>query len=157
MSIEIQLQSADNAWHYTTGEKLLLIQRSGKLKTTAIGTSYPERPVLWFSTHPEFEPTAQKLLHGLGPVRRATVIELRKYAKGLFRFGISRSKLVPWRELVINARMSRTVARKLEERGRECGAYPGQWFGSFNDIACDQLILEKMDDQMNWLECRSPS
>ncbi len=52
------------SWHYTTGDKYELIKKSGLLLPADIGISPPERPILWFSTHPRYEPTALKPLCG---------------------------------------------------------------------------------------------
>jgi hypothetical protein len=48
------------AWHYTTGSNALLIFESGVLRPTSLYVAPPEKPVLWFSTTPYWEPTASK-------------------------------------------------------------------------------------------------
>ena len=47
-------------WHYTTGQKLDLILRSGHILPTLAKVPPHEKPVAWFSTSPIWEPTATK-------------------------------------------------------------------------------------------------
>ena len=49
------------AWHYTTGEKLDLILRSGAILPTTAKVPPHEKPVAWFSTSDVWEPTATKV------------------------------------------------------------------------------------------------
>ena len=49
------------AWHYTTGQKLALILRSGAILPTTAKVPPHEKPVAWFSTSDEWEPTATKV------------------------------------------------------------------------------------------------
>ena len=48
------------AWHYTTGQKLDLILRSGAILPTTAKVPPHEQPVAWFSASPQWEPTATK-------------------------------------------------------------------------------------------------
>ena len=48
------------ASHYTTGQKLDLILRSGAILPTTAKVPPHEKPVAWFSTSPRWEPTASK-------------------------------------------------------------------------------------------------
>ena len=48
------------AKHYTTGQKLDLILRSGHILPTTAKVPPHEKPVAWFSTSPQWEPTATK-------------------------------------------------------------------------------------------------
>ena len=47
-------------FHYTTGQKLDLIVRSGHITPTTAKVPTHEKPVAWFSTSPTWEPTATK-------------------------------------------------------------------------------------------------
>ena len=49
------------AWHYTTGQKLAAILRSGVILPTTAKVPPHEKPVAWFSTSPTWEPTATKV------------------------------------------------------------------------------------------------
>jgi len=50
----------ENIYHYTTGLKLRSIINSGAIKPTTAKVEPHEKPVAWFSTSPEWEPTATK-------------------------------------------------------------------------------------------------
>jgi hypothetical protein len=48
-------------FHYTTGQKLRSIINSGAIKPTTAKIERNEKPVAWFSTSPQWEPTATKV------------------------------------------------------------------------------------------------
>jgi hypothetical protein len=48
-------------FHYTTGQKLAVILRSGAILPTTAHVPPHEKPVAWFSTSPTWEPTATKV------------------------------------------------------------------------------------------------
>ena len=50
----------DTVFHYTTGLKLKQIINSGYIKPSTAHVPPNEKPVAWFSTSPEWEPTATK-------------------------------------------------------------------------------------------------
>jgi hypothetical protein len=52
---------AGNIYHYTTGLKLRSIINSGAIKPTTAKIEPHEKPVAWFSTSPQWEPTATKV------------------------------------------------------------------------------------------------
>ena len=107
-------------WHYTTGQNFIEIVDSGELRPTVVGVQPPERGILWFSAHPQWEPTACKLLiRGDGTARRLSMEETYVRGRGLVRFGIDRRLLTPWNQLPRIARMSRRMAGGLE-RARWC-------------------------------------
>ena len=51
----------ENIYHYTTGLKLRSIINSGCIKPTTAKVDRNEKPVAWFSTSPQWEPTAAKV------------------------------------------------------------------------------------------------
>jgi hypothetical protein len=50
----------DTIFHYTTGSKLKQIINSGCIKPSTAHVPANEKPVAWFSTSPDWEPTASK-------------------------------------------------------------------------------------------------
>lgn len=83
------------AWHYTTAQKYHLIKQSWLSLPAHIGVAPPELPILWFSTHPTYEPTARKSLGDAygNIIRLLTVQEMYRLAGGLVRFRISTAAL----------------------------------------------------------------
>ena len=51
----------EHVYHYTTGLKLRSIINSGAIKPTTAKIEPHEKPVAWFSTSPQWEPTATKV------------------------------------------------------------------------------------------------
>ena len=51
----------ENIYHYTTGLKLRSIINSGAIKPTTAKIEPHEKPVAWFSTQEQWEPTATKV------------------------------------------------------------------------------------------------
>ena len=140
------------AWHYTTAQKYHLIKQSGLLLPAHIGVVPPELPILWFSTHPQYEPTARKPVgDAYGRIiRLLTVQEMHKFAGGLVRFGISTSALKRGEELRKAAKMSSTVWRQLEKTGKKMKANPTDWLGHVGSIALEEVTVELMDANMVW-------
>lgn len=140
------------AYHYTTAEKYELIKQSGLLLPADIGVLPPELPILWFSTHPRYEPSALKPLgdeYG-NVIRMLTVKELHEMGGGLVRFGISTAKLKRGEELRKAAKMSATVWRKLEKSGRKMKANPSDWLGHVGSVHVQEVTIEVMDKNMVW-------
>lgn len=140
------------AYHYTTAQKYELIKQSGLLLPADIGVLPPELPILWFSTHPRYEPSALKPLgdeYG-NVIRMLTVKELHERAGGLVRFGISVANLKRGEELRKAARMSATVWRKLEKSGKKMKANPSDWLGHVGSMDIQEVTIEVMDENMVW-------
>jgi hypothetical protein len=140
------------AWHYTTGEKYELIKKSGLLLPAESGVEPPERPILWFSTHPKFEPTAMKpLASAQGIIRMLTLEELRDMAGGLVRFGCPVTQLKFGENLRREAKMQSIVWRALAKRGAKVKASQGDWWGHVGSMALAEVTVEVMNDHKTWL------
>lgn len=65
-------------WHYTAGHKLPLIREAYALRPNGAKVAPNERPVVWFSADPLYEPTAIKLVQmpGQARLRRPSVAEM---------------------------------------------------------------------------------
>ena len=140
------------AWHYTTGDKYELIKNSGVLLPADIGVKLPERPILWFSTHPKFEPTAMKpLVNAQGPIRMLTLEELRDMAGGLVRFGCPVTRLKFGENLRKEAKMQSIVWRGLVKRALKVKASQGDWWGHVGSMSLDEVTVEVMNDHKAWV------
>ena len=139
------------AWHYTTGEKFIEIWECGFLRPTKVGIPQGERPILWLSTHQHWEPTASKALTAEnGEIVRLSMTETFEICGGLVRFGVTPSTLLPWPKLGQKAGMPAAIVAGLDKVGREQGADPRQWLGTFKNIrisACKAIhVAERGDD-----------
>jgi hypothetical protein len=138
-------------WHYTTEEKLNPIYADGALMPTAIKIGPNERPVLWFSSNPVWEPTANKALgvRGIGAVRSLTTDEMVQMFR-LIRFGIDSERLLHWPELRKVARIAHTEQRRLAKRARKVGAAPHHWYGSLQPVRLSELVREDYVPGEGW-------
>ncbi len=144
------------AWHYTTAKKFDLIMESKILLPADIGVIEPELPVLWFSTHPKFEPSAHKAItYSDGTYGNATLEEMYRMTGGLARFGCPISKLQCGENLRKAAKMKSLMWRRLVKRGVQMGAKPSDWWGHVGRMPLDEVIVEVMNPGMQW--CRVPT
>lgn len=145
------------AWHYTTGTKVVEIVKDGFLKPSSVHVDPPEHPILWFSIREDFEPTASKAVvveRGALP-RTLSVVEGVRSGRGLYRFGVGTSRLIPWLILRKRARMPKRIAKGLVAAGRKLGSNPNHWFGSLKPIRVDDCIIETArplgDESWEWV------
>jgi hypothetical protein len=134
-------------YHYTVGPKLPLIESSGKLLPTNIGSDDPrrERPVLWWSANSSWEPTATKLvtLDGGKTAVRPSLEQLQALF-GCYRFRLDTRnpsalhevglKLLPWSRMGMAARISPASVAHMVETGLEMGAVPTDWWGCLDPV-----------------------
>lgn len=140
------------SWHYTTGEKYELIKKSGLLLPADFGVCEPERPILWFSTHPKFEPTAMKPLRSAQSfVRMLTLEELREMAGGLVRFGCPVSRLKFGDNLRREAKMKSKIWRGLAKAATKINASQSDWWGHVGTMDIADLTVELMSNRMTWI------
>jgi hypothetical protein len=141
------------AWHYTNGLKLPLIRESGCLRPTDVGIGPAERPVLWFSTAPYWEPTSAKGWSQPfqdGPPRTLSMQENAERGEGLYRFGLPASALIRWPEIGKRAGIKAALRNSLMRVGRKQGANPAQWYGTFQEISIAGLALQQLVDFRYW-------
>lgn len=142
------------AWHYTTGQKYELIKQTGILLPADIGVEPPEQPILWFSTHPRYEPSAMKPLADAngGIIRRLTLDEMREMADGLYRFGYPIGQLKCGENLRKAVKMSSIWWRRLAKKGASnLKAEPADWWGHVGSLSLSEVTVEKMDANKQWI------
>lgn len=131
-------------YHYTTGNKLSPILNSSCLVPTNVMVAPHEKPVLWFSVNPRYEPTAIKLVAHGGHTHRPTVQELHQLI-GIFRFGfnVDDARLVPFNKLSRLARISPQDIAAMIASGMRIGATPAHWTGSLVPITLSEVDFEE--------------
>ena len=114
----------ENIYHYTTGLKLRSIINSGHIKPTTAKIEPYEKPVAWFSTSSQWEPTATKVpIPGM-----AGQIETAKAQGGLVRItvpGTCAPYIFP--QLPLMAGTSPQTSIGLLLSGLELGSDPSTW------------------------------
>lgn len=130
-------------FHYTVGPKLALISASQSLAPAGYGlaTSRAERPVLWLSSHPQWERTATKVISTDGGMTyvRPLLGDLQD-AVGLYRFrvdmqdsgGLSDAgiKLFSWPQIKVVARIAAMDVEQMTMSAMRLGARPMDWWGT---------------------------
>ena len=111
-------------YHYTTGLKLRSIINSGAIKPSTAHVPAHEKPVAWFSTSPEWEPTATKTSV---PGKLGQLITA-KAQNGLVRITVP-GACAPYgiQQLPKVAGTSLQAYTGLLLAGLELGADPGVW------------------------------
>lgn len=136
---------AASVFHYTVGTALAQIAASGHLQPSAVAVKLRERPVLWFSSNPKFEPTAIKMFLWEGSTEPVlpTFAELAE-GIGVYRFALPAGdpRLVPWQRLPLVARIAPADVRKMMATGLRVGARPADWSGSLVAIPVGEVTLE---------------
>jgi hypothetical protein len=111
-------------FHYTTGQKLRSIINSGAIKPTTAKIEPNEKPVAWFSTQDQWEPTATKV-----PIQgTAGQIATAKSQSGLVRItvpGTCAPYVFPQLPLIAGTKPSVFIGLLLA--GLELGSDPGSW------------------------------
>lgn len=146
---------AEIVWHYAAWMRLPTIVESGELTCSSVGAPN-EQPMLWFSAHQQWEPTATKMVKTKTGFRPLT---FRQQAEqfGCIRFGLSAwdLRLKSWREACVFAGTPRASVHALERAGKSRGGVPAQWYGSAVSIALDNLRFQVWMDE--WLDAESPA
>jgi hypothetical protein len=111
-------------FHYTTGLKVGQIIRSGHIRPATAQTAAHQKPVVWFSTSPEWDPTASKCLI---PGKLGQVITA-KAQSGLVRITVP-ANVAPHTIQDLPSIAGTTPAdwMGLLLVGLELGADPGAW------------------------------
>jgi hypothetical protein len=141
-------------WHYTTGECFWHIVQDGLIKPATARVPAGENPIVWFSTNPEWEPTANK--SWVNP--QGTLVGLDKDATaklggGLVRIGVA-NETAPhdWHAIKELSRMSSRMSRGLYAAAVACGARPGDWWGSLEPVPRSKWIAIQIYDEGAWVD-----
>ncbi|MCB1065978.1 MAG: hypothetical protein KDN20_24050 [Verrucomicrobiae bacterium] len=101
----------------------------------------------WYDENGEFYPYDE-----LDVGRRATMAETRRQFGGLFRFGLEKSALLPWRVIREAANIHPRRNRELIKSARELGANPAQWYGSLEPVSVLDCRIECEGKPGTWHE-----
>ncbi len=140
-------------WHYTTFECLLEIITDGQIRPATERVPVGERPIVWFSRNPKWEPTATKTFCGPdGTMREATIEEMEQIAGGLARIEVQ-SETAPhgWRQLQRLSCMRASVARRLEKAALRVYSFPEDWRGTFDPVPKERWISIEVFRNGTWV------
>lgn len=131
-----------NLYHYTNEYKARAIIDSGHLIPTGQPATPREKPVLWFSTHPFYEPTAIKPLVMGGELVEVS-LEVYREMFTLYRFWLVPGYPVSsWDRTCKLAKTPSKLRKAMEIKGRRQGGNPKQWFGTLEPVTLDNVVEE---------------
>lgn len=155
-------KSPETLYHYTIGPKLRLIGDARRLEPRGYGmaASAREKPVLWWSENPLWEPSANKVMSLDGKsFFRPTLKELQENV-GVYRFALDCRKpdglhavgikLIPWARIPLIAKIDPGDVARMLRGGMNVGATPTHWWGTLEPVPLSlqvsgALRLERLD------------
>lgn len=134
-------------WHYTTMNCLSGIIRDGVIRPATAGVPGNERPIVWFSRRPTWEPTATKAIVRSGMIRRATLEEMGVLA----RIGVAPEVAsFNWDQLRRQSGMRSGDARRLERAAIDQASFPGDWYGTFDPVPREKWLVIQTCHDAHW-------
>jgi len=144
-----------HVYHYTDiANKLPLIILSGGLKPTNTFAE-DERPLIWFTTSPDFEPTATKMVHNAKTDEmRVLTVEEQHEMLGNCRFLLPATdkRLMNWKKACAYAGTPKKIRVAIEKYSRESGSDTKDHFAVATFISLSELSFERWTGQ-EWLNC----
>ena len=134
-------------YHYTKVMHLPPILAQG-LKPTNVFIAPGEKPVLWFSTNPQWENT---VFCSDAPSLKEAHLRMRSMG-GLARIGCHDS-VAPhrWKELKELANIPSKFAMSLYQAAIAVQSRPGEWRGTFSVVPVKQFKTIEVFDGVNWV------
>jgi hypothetical protein len=127
-------------FHYTPVVRALKIILSGGVIERSTGKT---PPYVWLSSNPTNEPTANRLCLTQEHFRQAggdkhALFALQRQA----RFVFHGCDAIPWQNLPLTDADRLDLRLDLDQKGRDKGARPQDWFALPDDVPCRDLRLE---------------
>ena len=154
--MEPEGQKADSVktrWHYTTGQKLSQILDFGVLRPAAMDVPKAGRPVVWFSTNPVWEPTANLSRATLtGGLERLSKDQTYVLGGGLARIGVA-AEVAPhdWNAYKVLSGIAPKLAKQMYAAAIKIRSRPGQWFVTFDPVAQSQWLAVEVLEGDAWV------
>jgi len=128
-------------WHYTVGVRLRSILKDQMIEFATTGIRTGERPVVWATTSPKWEPTANKAINRDGHNVFLDKRETTTHGEGLYRIEVM-PEAVPygWDEYKRLSNIDERMAKGLARVAREQGSNYRDWRVSFKPVAADQWL-----------------
>ena|SRR5215813_7244601 len=112
-------------WHYTVGVKLRSILKDQVLRQATAHVHADERPVVWATTNPVWEQTANKMFGQEGLLVRLGKQETAAYGEGLYRVEVlPQAAPYGWGEFKRLSNIPEPVARSLGQAAHAQGSNP---------------------------------
>lgn len=137
-------------FHYTIGERLASIMKNGIRLATAY-VPVEVRPVVWFSTAPVWETTANKGAMIDGEYRTLTRDETRALGGGLVRVEVA-PEVAPykWKDYCTLSGDTEESLKGLKRTARHQGSDPRNWRVSFEPVPTDRFLAVEVWENSRW-------
>lgn len=138
-------------YHYFPTVHLPDILDDGSLRPSAAGGGRGERPALWFTSRPTYEPTAVKLVEEGHSVRQMTLQEQAR------RFGLARITVpghiapLTWTDWVAESGVRPVEVKRMRRKARRLGSDIALYRATFDAVpvaAC--AAVETSADGRSW-------
>lgn len=130
-------------WHYTTGRHIDAIFQSQRLAPRVPAWAPAGLAVVWFSTQPDWEPTANCAFQRPGTQHRllGTREMTDLLCDGLFRISVRRSvRIVTWQTYCERCRLMPRNVEACRRMAAIEGSHPGRWLASFDSIGVENWL-----------------
>lgn len=147
----------DIIYHYCPLTYARSILADGELRPSTDGIGARERPALWFTPRPTYEPTAVKMYKSpsTGLVRQLTLDE-QADRFGLARFAVPAS-VAPhdWGAWVRLSRVRTADAKRMARQARDLGSDISLYRATFDAVPVDRCVdIETSVDGRIWAPLR---
>jgi len=141
-------------WHYTVGNCLTSILKDGIIKPADTFVPEDQRPIVWFSTAPDWEYTANKAWRNPdGVIIPLTRKGTAKYGGGLVRIGVAPyTAPYNWGALKQLSPIPPRLAKSLRRTAERDGADPKDWWGTFDPVPRSQWISIQRHVDGQWVD-----
>lgn len=137
-------------WHYTTARNYVQIANSEELRAFGPRTQREQRKVVWFTTSPHWDHSANPVVTPSdGRRRKATLDETIVVGGGLVRISVGpESAPYDWQMFKRASGVSSKMARAMYEEAIRVGSRPSWWYASFENIPRSRwLAVEQWNDE----------
>lgn len=140
-------------WHYTVVQRLQQILQDGELRPSAVGVPKKEKPALWFSSNPVWEPSVNRLWQDIdGRVVRLSKDQTHVLGGGLARIGVA-PETAPhdWKSFKQASGIATARAQSIYDDAVRIGARPGQWFATLEPVPRGKWLSVEVWENETWM------
>jgi len=138
-------------WHYTTIKHYVKVSEAGYLLPSTRGDNPFERSILWFTSQPDFESTAEKRFRIDNYTRTLIIPDWFKSGEGKFRLGYPKDQLLTGSPLREASKTSQKTWKSYEKMAVRIGSQFDYWHGTTQCICIYDLVIEFMDVNGEWV------
>ena len=141
----------NSLYHYCSGQHTFKIGETGAILPSAAGAKGRERPAVWLTSRPTYEPTAVKQWEDHSGIRQLTLAEQATLI-GLARIVVPAS-LAPltWAEWVRESGVRKSEAKWMAKRAHRLGSDVGLYRATFEPIPLEACLgIDVSRDGVEW-------